>query len=197
MKKWLIFFAIVDFIFVGLVLRLSTSNQRRIANEADTFYLELTEGQKGKYDFVRSFQFSNDGQNLTLKTDRLQALCQTNSLVELKFKAINVAYAGSHPSISHIFSCENIRKDLSLSKLNTAWQDFLSLHKTQNVKLADSELKSSQVYPGEEFPTEWALSEMIVTGELNFVVNSFELDKVYPDNRFEFTTANSAATSSK
>jgi len=186
MKKWLILFAIVDFIFVGIVLKISTSHQRSIATEEDRFYSDLSDGQKNKYDFVKSFQFAATAEKLVLTTDRLQALCQTNSMVEVKFQAVNVAYAGLHPSISHIFSCQNIRKDLSLSSLQTTLSDFKALHKTSLLKLADSELRATKVYSDEEFPTDWILSDVIVTGELNFSVSTAEMDKVHTDHRFEF-----------
>lgn len=191
MKKWLILFAIVDFIFIGIVLKISTSNQRMIATEADQFYAELTDGQKTKYDFVKSFQFSADAEKLVLTTDRLQSLCQTNSLVEVRFKAVNVAYAGLHPSISHIFSCENIRKNLSASSLQTTMNDFKSLHQAAALQLPESELRATKVYSDEDFPTEWILSDVIVTGELNFSVTTAEMDKVHADHRFEFRIATS------
>lgn len=191
MKKWLILFAIVDFIFVGIVLKLSTSHQRNIATESDLFYSDLTEGQKNKFDFVKSFQFKADANQLVLSSDRLQALCQTNSMVELKFKAAHVAYAGAHPSISHIYSCEHIRKDLSVSSLPTSIEDFTSLHKSSTLKLADSQMHATQVYSDEDFPTDWLLSEVIVTGDLNFTVTTAEMDKVHTDHRFEFSVPTS------
>ncbi len=189
MKKWLILFVMVDFIFVGLVLKLSTTNQRNIANDGDPFYSELTEGQKNKYDFVKSFQFSMDNENLTLQTDRLQALCETNSVVELKFKAVAIAYAGVHPSVSHIYSCENIRKDMSRLSLSTSIQNFIGLHKKSELKLVDSLLKASKLYSDEEFPAEWTLAEVIVSGELNFSVSEAELEKAHPDHQFVFNVA--------
>lgn len=187
MKKWLVLFAIVDLIFVGLVLKISTPNKRNIAShEEEAFYAELTEGQKNKYDFVKSFEFIANTEELTLSTDRLQALCQTQSMIELKFKAVNVAYAGSHPSISHIYSCENIRKDVSTMALSTSVADFKALHTTALLRLEDSELRARQVYSDEDFPEDWILSDMIVTGEMNFTVNTAEMEKVHPDHRFEF-----------
>lgn len=187
MKKWLVLFAIVDLIFVGIVLKISTTNQRTIANESDQFYSDLSDGQKNKYDFVKSFQFTASNEKIVLITDRLQALCQTKSLVEVKFKAVNVAYAGLHPSISHIFSCENIRKDVSVMSLLTTIDDFKALHKTTTLQLTDSEMRATKVYADEDFPTEWILSDVIVTGELNFSVSSVEMDKVHTDHRFEFS----------
>lgn len=187
MKKWLILFAIVDFIFVGIVLKLSMNNQRTIATEADLFYSDLSDGQKNKYDFVKSFQFVADAEKLVLTTDRLQALCQTNSLIEIKFQAVNVAYAGLHPSISHIFSCENIRKDLAVSSLPTTLDDFKALHKMPNLKRGESEMRAIKVYSDEDFPTDWILSDVIISGELNFSVSSIEMDKAHPDHRFEFS----------
>lgn len=191
MKKWLILFAIIDFIFVGLVLKISTSNKRHIANDGDPFYAELTDGQKNKYDFVKSFQFQTDSEKLVLITDRLQSLCQSDALVELKFKAVNIAYAGAQPSISHIYSCQNIRKDTSIMTLPTKLSDFMALHKTSRLKLDDSELRATQVYSDEDFPTDWVLSDIIVTGELNFTVSSAELAKAHTDRRFEFSISTS------
>lgn len=187
MKKWLLLFAIVDFMFVAIVLKISTGHQRSIATAEDRFYADLSDGQKNKYDFVKSFQFVADSEKLVLTTDRLQSLCQTHSLVEIKFQAINVAYAGLHPSVSHIFSCENIRKDLSSSSLLTKFSDFKALHKTPTLQLTDSELRANKIYADEDFPTDWVLAEVIVTGELNFSVSTIEMDKVHTDHRFEFS----------
>ena len=190
-KKWIILFEIIYFIFVGIFLKISTTRQRSIATEEDRFYSDLTDGQKNKYDFVKSFQFTATTEKLVLTTDRLQALCQTDSMVEVKFQAVNVAYAGLHPSISHIYSCRNIRKDLSLSSLQTTISDFKALHTTSLLKLADSELRAVKVYSDEDFPSEWILSDVIVTGELNFSVSTVEMDKVHTDHRFEFNIATS------
>ena len=187
MKKWLILFVIVDFVFVGLVLKLSTENQRNVAAFDDPFYKDLTEGQKNKYDFVQSLKFSMDTENLTLTTDRLQALCQLASTIELKFVAGSVAYAGGHPTITHTYSCANIKKNLSTSSLQTPIKSFVAIQKEKKINLGESEMQASLVYSDDEFPADWALTELVVTGEeSNFTVTAAELDKVHTDHRFEF-----------
>lgn len=186
MKKWLFLFLLADMIFIGLVLRISTQNQRNIANDNDPFYFELQEGQKNKYDFVKSFQFSIDNDKLTLRTNRLQALCQTADRIELVFKAVNIAYAGVHPTISRWYFCEAIKRDFSNETMTTSIKDFIAVQKDKNLKLDDGEMKAERVYSDEDFPEDWTLSEMIVTGESTFTINSAELEKVHPDHRFDF-----------
>ncbi len=187
MKKWLVLFLMADIVFLGLVLKLSTTPQRHVASQDEAFYSELTEGQKNKFDFVKSFEFLANAETITLKTDRLQSLCQSNSRIELKFEAIEVAYAGVHPSVSHIYSCELIRQDLSRSELTTSVQNFLEVHQTHALKLVDSQMTSFKLYADEELPTQWILAEVIVTGEMNFKVSSIEMNKAHADDRFEFT----------
>lgn len=187
MKKWLILFILVDFVFIGLVLRLSTENQRHMASFDDSFYKELSAGQKIKYDFVESLNFSMDDEDLTLSTNRLQSLCLSASLIEIKFVAANVAYAGGRPTISHTYSCENIKKDSAAINLKTPIKEFVSIHKAKKIKLAESEMSSTLVYSDEDFPADWLLSELIVSGEeSHFTVTTAELEKVHPDHRFEF-----------
>ncbi len=187
MKKWLILFITIDFMFVALVLKLSNENQRSVAAYDDPFYNELTDGQKVKYDFVKSLHFSIDSENLILETDRLQALCLGASLVQIKFAASAVAYAGVHPTISHTYSCEGIKKDLSTSSLKTSIKNFLEIQKLKKISLVASEMTSTQIFVDEEFPVEWVLSELSVSGtESNFTVTSAELEKVHAEHPFEF-----------
>ncbi len=184
MKKWLLLFVVVDFLFVGLVLRFSTQNERRIASVQSG--AELTEGQMQKYELVKSLNFTSDNDNLILKTDKLQLLCDTSSLVDLKFVALHVAVAGAQPSINHTFSCFEIKKDLSLNILKTSIADFKSMQKANTLSLPASAMKASQVYSDEDFPTEWQLSEIKVTGPHPFIINQYEIEKVHPASQFGF-----------
>jgi hypothetical protein len=187
MKKWLILFVIVDFIFVGLILKLSTENQRKIASSENAEYADFTDGQKRKYDLVQSLNFNMNEQSLTLSTNQLQLICDTSSLIELKFTALNVVYAGTYPTISHTFSCEKIKADLSQTELKTSLKDFIAMHKNKRLPSSgESEIKAFQVYADEDFPTEWQLSEMVIAGAANFTITLAELNKVHTDHRFEF-----------
>jgi hypothetical protein len=187
MKKWLLLFVLLDFVFVGLVLKLSSENQRNLANYSDPFYSDLTDGQKNKYNFVKSLLLQVTNEQITLKTDRLQALCQVASLIEVEFKALNVAYAGEHPTISHTYSCEEIKKDLSMTELSTSTKDFFSLQ-TQK-KIPERQMASALLYSDEEFPLDWCLYQLRVSGESHFTITREELEKVQSDHRFDFKLA--------
>ena len=191
MKKWLILFVLVDFIFVGLVLKLSSENQRNIAGSKDASYSEMSDGQKLKYDLVQSFSFLADQDHLILKTNRLQSICETALRIEVSFAAINVAIAGTQPAIKHLFKCEVIKQNLAQSELMTSVKDFFAIQNLKKMTLADGELQAFMVYADEEFPNDWKLNEIKVIGESSFTITNDELEKVHTDHRFEFTLATS------
>ncbi len=183
MKKWLILFVVVDFIFVGLVLKVSTQNERRIASVTTD---ELTKGQQQKFDLVKSFQFTATNEQLVLQSDKLQMICDSSSLIEVKYSAMNVAYAGQQPTISHVFSCAHIKIDQSLNTLTTSIESFKSMHKNKQLSLNASVLTAAQVYSDEDFPTEWKVSEISITGTSTFIINQFEIDKAHTIDAFNF-----------
>lgn len=185
MKKWLLLFVIIDFVFVGLVLKFSTDSERRQVASSDNFG-ELTEGQQRKLELVKAIDFSISEEGLEFKTDKLQMICETSSTIELKFFAQNMAVAGNPPVISHIYTCSEIKKDLSLNLLATSLKEFKQMHKTNELNLPNSQLKASGIYASEDFPEEWRLSEVTITGPSTFTINQYELDRVFSDHRFEF-----------
>lgn len=184
MKKWLLLFVIIDFVFVGLVLKISTKSERQIAG-SDNFS-ELTEGQLRKLELVKSFDFSISENSLQFSTDKLQMICETSISIELKFFAQNIAVAGSSPTISHLFSCAEVKKDLSRITLETSLVQFKLMHKKHELKQIDSIMLASGIYADEDFPEEWRLGEVIINGPNTFTINQYELDKVFNDHQFEF-----------
>ncbi|MBC7421526.1 MAG: hypothetical protein H7328_12435 [Bdellovibrio sp.] len=185
MRKWLILFVIVDFIFVGLVLRISMQQERQIASvESES---NLSAGQQNKFELVKSLHFKADSQQLVLQTEKLQMICETSSLIEVKYRAVNVAYAGAQPTITHTFSCVEIKKDLSLTTLQTNMSDFISMQKNKKLNLNVSQMTAAQVYSDEDFPSDWQVSEITVTGPSTFTINQFEIEKVHANNSFSFT----------
>ncbi|MFZ3229059.1 MAG: hypothetical protein WA160_02550 [Pseudobdellovibrio sp.] len=180
MKKILLAFMIVDLIFVGLVLTISKQKSRTVASDEVTDPAEIstfTEGQKNKWHLVKTFQFQKSAESLEFTTDKLQMICETSSLIELHYFAQNVAIAGVSPTISHIFSCDPIRKNSSQTSLQTSLSDFKKMHQQKVLTLDGSELRASQVYADEEFPQKWKLAEIKISGANNFTVNQFEIEK--------------------
>lgn len=182
MKKWLILFLLVDFVFVGLVLKISTTKERRIATAGD----ELTEGQQQKVDLVKSFHFNATNDELILHSDKLQMICDTSTSIEVKYMAVNVAYAGSQPTIVHAFSCAEIRKLQSLTTLSTSLENFKSMHENKQLSLASGSLTASQVYRDEDFPRDWKVAEISIIGDSSFTINQFEIDKTHASDAFSF-----------
>jgi hypothetical protein len=183
MKKWLILFAVIDFMFVGLVLKYSSSNERAIASlDSET---ELTSGQKNKMELVQSFQLDATDTMISFVSDHLQMICDTSSMIELKFQAINVAYAGEQPTIIHTYSCQEIKKDLSRQSLVTQMADFKSMQHSKKLNLGTDILTAEQIYSDETFPESWKLTELKISGPSTFTINQFEIEKIHA-SAFEF-----------
>ncbi len=177
MKKLLALFVILDFIFIGLIFKFNTSAPTRAISSAQDFD-DFSEGQKNKWNLIKTLQFKSTDEDFFLQTDMLQMICETSSLIQLQFSAQNVAFAGAQPTISHVFSCDTIRKNQSQSKLITAFSTFKKMHGLKILALEGSELRSSQVYPDEEFPLQWQLVEINISGANTFSINKFEIEKV-------------------
>lgn len=179
---------LIDFAFVGLVLTLSRHNDRSIASvdDSETSQLDnLSEGQKNKFYLVKTFDFKNDGTQIQFITDKLQMICETSSLITLTFYAQNVAIAGTQPTITNTFSCDEVKKDLSRISLITTVADFKKMHEQKVLTLIGSELRASQIYSDEDFPSQWRLAEIKITGPNTFTVNQFEIEKTLMKN-FDF-----------
>ena len=178
MKKFLILFMLLDFIFVGVILTLKTGPSRNISSVSTAEIPGLTEGQQNKWRLIQSFHFKKNVDSLDLETDQLQVICDTSSLIELRFFAQNIAIDGEPPSISHVYSCFEIKKDQNKIKLSTSLADFRLMHQQKKLHLQQSELASNQIYASEEFPTDWKLAEIKINGASTFTINQFEIEKV-------------------
>ena len=192
MKKLFTLFIIIDFVFIGLVLTLSSKNSRMIAtdNSLNSDLSELTEGQKNKWLLVKTFRFENNYNDLVFSSDKLQMICETSSLIQLHYSAQNIAIAGNQPQVIHSFSCDKIKKDQSQFTLTTPISEFLQIHQKKITQLDGSELRASSLYSDEELPKQWKLSEIKITGPNTFTINEFEIEKVLlKDFIFEITSA--------
>lgn len=168
----------LDIIFVGFILTLNSKPARTISSVPADDLSGLTEGQQNKWRLIKSFHFQKNNATLDFQSDQLQMICDTSSLVELRFLAQNIAIGGEPPSISHVFSCFELKKDLSQTTLSTGLADFKLMHQQKKLQLKQSELSSNQIYPTEEFPTDWKLAEIKVSGPYTFTINQFEIEKV-------------------
>jgi len=196
MKKMLLIFMLLDFAFVGLVLYVAQNDNRRSvasANLAGSDQPEgLTEGQKNKWQLVRTFQFDFDGKQIQFSTDKLQVICEVSSLIELRFLAQNVAVAGQAPTISAVFSCDSIRKNQSQISLNILIDDFKKMHEQKVLTLDGYELRAYGIYHDEPMPTSWRLAEVKISGTYNFIINEYEIEKTLMKN-FDFEIATISA----
>lgn len=184
MKKFLIIFAILDLIFVGVILNINSQKERSIASSESG--KRLTAGQNQKLELIQSFQFSSSLNDVALTTDYLQSLCTLYDNIELKFKAINIAFSGQQPFISHSFSCSEIKKEADLDSLRTSIADIKSLQKKPVLKKDSGELRAVGIYSDEELPKEWLLYEIVVSGEISFTISEAELNKALGLENFKF-----------
>lgn len=184
MKKFLTMFVILDLIFVGVVLKIYSENDRSIASLQNQ--PELTEGQNQKLELIKSFRLSSSQIEVVLNTEMLQSLCVTYSVIELKFKALNVAYSGQEPLITHAFSCAEIKKNTAQDSLRTSIQDLKSLQKNSLLKKEASQLTAHGIYSDEELPNDWRLFSIAVSGEASFNISEAELNKVLGEEAFKF-----------
>ncbi len=191
MKKFSVLFVLLDFIFVGFVLTYSNQSSRTISSVSSSHLGNLSEGQKNKYNLIKSFKFQQDSQNLILQTDLLQMICETSSLIELKFTAQNISFDGVSPTISNTYSCLELKKDLSVIQLITSRIDFQKTQQENPLSLAQSQLKAVNIYATEEFPSQWRLAEVKISGSNTFTINEFEIAKVLQQN-FDFDITTSA-----
>lgn len=184
MKKLLVLFVILDFVFMGVILKLFSEKERSIASYEDD--PKLTEGQNQKLDLIKSFRFSASKDEVLLQTDYLQTICASYDLVELKFKAVNVAFSGQPPLINHSFSCNEIGKNPDLEILRTAIADLRLLQKEHSLKKKESLLRAFGIFADEELPNDWVLFEVAVTGKINFTISEAELNEILPSESFQF-----------
>ena len=190
MKKLLALFVIIDFIFIGLIIKLNTTSPTRMITSTDSSMDDLTDGQKNKWTLIKTFNFEITEDAVSLKTDMLQMICETSSLIEFKYLAQNVAFAGSQPAISHTFSCEKIKEDQNQTKLITPFSALKKMHNLKSLELGGSQLRSSQVYSDEEFPLSWQLDEIKISGENTFSISKYEIEKVLSEfYKFEIPTS--------
>lgn len=185
MKKLLILFVILDFAFVGIVLGLFSENERTIASLDQV--PNLTDGQTQKMELIKSLKFSATGESVVLQTDLLQSLCASYTLVELRFKAINVAFSGQQPLITNVFSCAEVIKDPGENSLRTTFADFRSLQQASVLKRPGNQLQAKGIYSDEELPNEWVLYEIAAAGELNFTISEVELNEFLDTQGFKFS----------
>lgn len=184
MKKLLTLFVILDFIFIGIILKINSDKQRSVASAE--YGIGLTDGQIQKLEIIRSLKFLTSNEQIVLSTNMLQSLCTTYAVIELKFKALNVAFSGQQPLISHSFSCDEIKKNKEQESLQTLFSDIKSMQKISVLNKETSQLRAYGIFSDEDLPNEWGLFEITVTGINSFVITEAELNKIQGENIFSF-----------
>lgn len=193
MKKIIIYCLILSAVIFGFILAANKSKLRTVASEENSEPAEfssLTEGQKNKWRLVKTLKFQKKESSIELLTDKLQMICEVSSLIELKFIALNLSVAGSQPSITHTFSCNQIMMKPDQVTLATPVSEFIKMNTIKKVLLDDSsQLTSNLLYSDEAFPNLWRLSEIKISGTYNFTINQYEIEKALStDFDFEITS---------
>lgn len=186
MKKILILFVLLDLVFVGVILKITNEDNRRFVASV-TGDAELTEGQQQKLDLMKSFIFNKTESEVILRTNTLQAACASFTTIELKFKALNMAFSGQEPLITHTFSCEEIKKDTSSDSMVTALSDLKSLRTEPVIKKQSSVLAAHAIYSDEEMPNDWRLFEIRFSGSQSFSISEVEINKILGEEIFKFS----------
>lgn len=186
----------LDMLFIGLVLTILPSKNRNIASIEDSSALnnlpdDLTEGQKNKWLLVKSFQFKVTSSNVEIKTELLQSLCDVSTLIEFVYSAENIAYAGIHPSLHHLISCNELKKNLSINSILTEL-DYFAIARQKPVfePKVGQQIRAFKIYDDEPLPKQWSLSEIKITGQNNFKINSAEIEKATNQQvKFDITSS--------
>lgn len=176
-KKIFLLFIVFDLVIVGVILKVRESQRpnRGLAQTTDT---GLTEGQTQKMHLIQNLIFQFTAQKIILQSDYLQPICESATLIALKFKAIDVAVSGQPPQIIHTHSCSEISALPTQNQLETDIGDFTSLHRQDGA----AGMRAHALYRDEEFPQRWSLYEIQISGDLNFTINEAELTQFSSQN---------------
>lgn len=173
MKKLLVLFITLDFIFVSTILKINSEQERGLASS----FPALTEGQQQKKEFIQSLQFQATAESFIVQTSYLQALCASYAHISLQFKAAELAVSGTPPTITSSFSCSQILNDPGRNQLVTRLDDFHAAHAR---KPTTGYVRAQGTFPDEAIEKNWQLSSLIVGGgndneAAQFTVNEAEL----------------------
>ena len=133
MKKLLALFVVLDFIFVGLILKFTPSQQTRMVSSVnDSAYNELTEGQKNKWHLVETLKFQISSTEITLETDKLQMI-EKRMTLEGRLNRLNSKIQKQYPQTPDLAAEVNIKNEKAKLKKKALQSDS----KTDDVQVTD------------------------------------------------------------
>ena len=148
----------------------------------------LSEGQKLKWSTTQQFNIRQTNESLVFDVPHIKELCADNTFVQFVFRAYETTTAGENPSITYSLSCQ-VMSDADATQAELLFSDLKDLHKVK-VKNLDrnglkTNLRSHLLYSDEPLPAAWMLGSIQVQGQNGFVINKFEIQKVFNQN-FQF-----------
>lgn len=160
----------------------SELQSRQIAEAKSKSGLNLTDKQAEKWTVVEKFNLRQNNEGLQIEIPHALDLCQDQESIHFVFKAYEIAFAGNNPRITYSLSCQTIESNMF--NLLT-FKDFTAVNDKNPIRKNGSYLRSSQIYTDEAFPESWLLSEIQILGLNGFIINEYEIQKVFGQN-FEF-----------
>ena len=155
---------------------------RQIAEVKNKSGLNLTDKQAEKWTVVEKFNLRQNNEGLQIEIPHALDLCQDQESIQFVFKAYEIAFAGNNPRVTYSLSCKTIESNM-FSLLT--FKDFATVNDQNPHRTHGGYLQSSQIYTDESFPESWLLSEIQINGQNGFVINEYEIQKVFGQN-FEF-----------
>ena len=159
-----------------------TNKQRQIAELSHKAGHELTDKQFEKWTVVEKFNIKQNNDGLIIEAPHGLDLCLNQTTLNFIFKAYQIAIAGENPLIKLSLSCNSIAQNLIV---NLNFADFKNVQTNNPAKLPFGVLTADNIYRNEAFPEAWLLTEINIQGETGFVINEYEIQKVFNQN-FEF-----------
>lgn len=148
----------------------------------------LTEGQQLKWSITQQFNIRQTNESLLIDVPHIAELCASNTFVQFIFRAYEVTSAGENPSITYSLSCQ-VMTEAHATQTELFFSDLADIHKTKEKTLdrngIKTNLRSHLLYSDEPLPAAWMLGSIQVQGQNGFVINQFEIQKVFSQN-FQF-----------
>lgn len=183
-KKYLGIAIVIGFFgSLGVSIFVNSTKNRTVATE-NIRAENLTETQKLKWSAVEQFQVRQTNESILIDIPHLVDLCENNQIIHFQFSAYEISIAGNHPALNYKISCA-----MALGKMQQHFEilfsDLFSLQQIKQKDIAYGRLYSELVYSDESFPEKWNLTQISTEGLNAFVINQYEIQKVFGNN-FEF-----------
>ncbi len=184
LKKYLGIAIVIVFLgSLGVSIFVNSTKNRTVATE-NSRAENLTENQKLKWSAVEQFQVRQTNESIQIDVPHLVDLCENNQIIHFQFSAYEISIAGNHPTLNYKISC-NIALEKIQQHFEILFSDLLSLQQNKQIDISFGRLYSELIYSDENFPEKWSLTQISTEGLNAFVINQYEIQKVFGNN-FEF-----------